>query len=150
MNPKETIAEDLKAAMKAKNTEETTVLRGLLSIFNNKVIEKRAKGGAEELSGEEQIGALQSEAKKRKEAIEAYQGAGRTELSEQEQRELEIIQRYLPQQLSEPELESIIDELLSGAESKEFGPLMRAVLERVKGQADGKAVSAILQKKLQG
>jgi len=96
---------------------------------------------------------LQRERKRRLEAADAYADAGRTDLAEGERREAEIIESYMPQQLSDEELEQIVGDAVaeSGAASaKEMGKVMAVVMPRVRGRADGGRVSAALKEKLTG
>src|SRR3989338_3249784 len=106
MNLKDQIMTDLKTAMKSGEQARLTVLRGLLSTFNNKAIEKRAKSGKEEtLTDDEILSCLMTEAKKRKDSIALYTQGNRADLAASEKQELEIIQAYLPKQLSKEETE---------------------------------------------
>ena len=94
---------------------------------------------------------LQRERKRRLEAAEAYREAGRDDLAEAEEREAEIIEAYMPEQLSDEELRAIVGDVVaeSGASSpKEMGQVMSLVMPQVKGRADGKRVSAIVKEKL--
>jgi len=96
---------------------------------------------------------LQRERKRRLEAADAYAEAGRTDLAEGERHEAEIIESYMPQQLSDEELEQIVGDAVaeSGAASaKEMGKVMSVVMPRVRGRADGRRVSAALKDKLTG
>jgi hypothetical protein len=116
-----------------------------------KEIEKRGSG--QPMSPDDEIGALNSAAKKRKEAIEQYRLAGRNELAEQEEKELAIIKEYLPKELSEAEILAVIREAVtaSGAAGPaDFGKVMPLVMKQVKGKADGKLVQELLKKTLAG
>jgi uncharacterized protein YqeY len=103
------------------------------------------------MSDAEIIGVLTSAAKKRKESIEQYRAAGRVDLANQEESELGIINAYLPEQLSEEKLRQIITETIaeSGATSpKQMGLVMKALLPKIKGMADGKLVSQLVNELL--
>ena len=139
---------DVKEAMKAKRSDEVTTLRMILSELKNKRIEK-----GDELSDDEVIDALSSMKKKRQDSVTAYTDAGRAELADKEKAEIELIDRYLPEQISEEELERIVSETIAevGASSpKEMGKVMSALMPKVKGRAEGSQVSGLVKKKLAG
>lgn len=142
----ETLKNDLKTAMKAREALRVSTIKLVLADLQNRVIEKMAP-----LAEEEELALLARQAKQRREAIEAYEKAGRTDLAEQEAAELKIIEGYLPQQLSPAEVEAIIGELITatGATSrKEMGKLMGPLMARVKGRFPGKDVKALVEKAL--
>lgn len=135
------IDKHLAEALKSGDRHKATVLRGLKSDLKYRRIDK-----GQELTDSDITEVLSSAAKKRRESIEAYDKGGREDLVEKERQELEIIQAYLPEQLSEAELRSIISEAISeaGAESAaDIGKVMKAVMPRVKGKADGKQVNRL-------
>ena len=141
---KDKIQKDLNQALKEKDELKVSTLRLLLSEIHNQEIEKQA-----ELTEENFIGVLQREIKKRKEAIEAYQQGKRDDLVAKEKEELEILNKYLPQQLSLEELETIVQSVIKemGASSMaDLGKVMGAVMGRVKGGADGKVVSEAVKR----
>jgi len=145
------ISDNLKEAMKAGQEFEVGVLRMLLSSLHNKEIEKKGKGLEPTLSDDEVIEVLSREAKKRKEAIEAYKKGNRTDLAQKETKELEIIEKYLPEQLSEEEVEKIIIAAIKkiGAVTvKDFGKVMGEAMKELKGKADASLVSEIARKRL--
>lgn len=147
----EQLSSDLKTTMKAGNAFEVGVLRMLIAACNNKIIEHRGKGLPEMLTDENVLDVLRREAKKRKEATEAYRAGGRAELAEREQNELVIIQRYLPAELSSEAILSVLDKVLAGhpqATEKEFGALMGEVMAVLKGKAEAGTVSALLKERL--
>ena len=151
MSLKQKISEDLKAAMKNANEFELGVLRMIIAAIHNKEIEKRGKGGESVLIDDEVMDVVVKEAKKRKESIDIYKQGNREDLAQKESKELEIIQAYLPKQLSEQELEKIIDEAIktSGALTiKDLGKVMGLVSKETKGRADSKIISEIIKKKL--
>ncbi|MFB6350322.1 MAG: GatB/YqeY domain-containing protein [Bradymonadaceae bacterium] len=140
------ITSDMKAAMKEGRKEEVSTLRMLISSLNNAKIDK---GG--ELSDDDVIEVLSTEAKQRRESIEAYREGGRDELVDKEQKELEVVNRYLPEQLSDDEIAEIVDEAIAetGAETKsDMGRVMGKVMPEVKGQAEGSKVRDIVMEKL--
>ena len=148
MGLKEKIMADMKEAMKAKDTAKVSTLRLLLSEIKNREIDKRG-----ELADDEVIAVIQKAVKQRKESIEQYEKAGRSELVEKEKRELEILESYLPQPLTEEELDALIDETIKevGATSvKDMGKVMKAIMPKVRGRADGKLVDQKVREKLGG
>ncbi len=143
------ISDDLKEAMKSGNQFETGILRMLISSLRNKEIEKKGKGGDPALSEEEVIEVLSREAKKRKESAEIYTNAGRKELAEKELQELDLLKKYLPEQVSAEEVEKIVKAAVekTGAKSvKEFGKVMAEAMKELKGKADASAVSEAAKK----
>jgi len=146
---KEKLFDDLKLAMKSADQETVGVLRILLTAIKNKEIEKKTKNGGDgQLTDEEVIQVLMSDAKKHKESIEIFIKGDRKDLADKEEKELAIIQKYLPKQLSEAEIEQIIDKVLREISAKDFGSVMKEVMRELKGKADGKIVSSIIQRKL--
>ncbi len=144
------IETDLKAAMKARDAETTATLRLVLAAMKN--LRAEAGHGAE-LTDEEMVELLGREAKRRAEAAEAYDEAGREDLAGKERRELEVLRSYLPAQLDADELGGIVDEVIAetGAVGpSDIGKVMGAVMPRVKGKADGKAVNALVRTRLGG
>lgn len=144
----EQINDDLKEALKAGDSFTVEVLRGVNAVFKNKSIEKRGKGLEEELKEEEVLEILGREVKKRKEAIDLYLQGGRSELAEKENKEIELIQKYLPKQLSREEVEKVVEEVINRAESKDFAVVMKEAMGELKGKADGKIVSEVVREKL--
>ena len=133
--------DDVTVAMKAGDRERVHALRLIVS-----ELQKAAK---DESADEVQV--LQREHKRRLEAAEAYREGGRDEQAASEEREAEIIESYMPEQVSDDELQAIVGDAVaeSGASSpKEMGKVMSLVMPKVKGRADGKRVSAIVQEKL--
>ncbi len=148
MGLKEKIMQDMKEAMKAKDTAKVSTLRLLISEIKNKEIDKRG-----ELTDDEILAVIQKAVKQRKESIEQYEKAGRSDLVEKEKKELEILEAYLPQPLSEEELEAIIDEAIKEAQAtsvKDMGKVMKIVMPKVRGRADGKIVNQKVREKLGG
>ena len=138
----EQVQADASAALKAGDRERAGALRMVMS-----ELQRAAKDGG---SGDE-VEVLQRERKRRFESALAYREAGRDDLAASEEREAELIEGYMPQQLSDEELHAIVGDAVaeSGASSpKEMGKVMAVVMPRVKGQADGRRVSAAVQEKL--
>ncbi len=139
MNTIEKLKEDMKTYMKAKDMVSLNTVRGILNEINVRDL-KGIKINEEEI-----IKVLRSEAKKRKESVETFQKAGRTDLSEKEEKELKIIEGYLPAEISDEELTAKLKEVVASCEDKSFGTVMKASIAALKGAADGKRISAILK-----
>jgi len=131
--------DDLKTALKASNNLKVSVLRMAKAASKNKQIEK---GG--ELTDDEVLAVLSTLSKQRRESIEQFSRGWREDLAEKERQELAILQSYLPKQLSAEEIDRIIIEVIkeSSAEgTKDMGKVMRMVMPRLQGAADGKIVN---------
>jgi uncharacterized protein YqeY len=139
---------DLNAAMKARDDVTTATLRMALTAITNEEVAGKA---ARELSDDEVLRVLGREAKKRREAAEAFEAAGRTELAARERAEGAVIDGYLPAQLDDDELAELITAAIAdaGASSpRDMGAVMRIVQPRVAGRADGKRVSDEVRRRL--
>jgi uncharacterized protein YqeY len=139
---------DLNAAMKARDEVTTATLRMSLTAITN---EEVAGKSARELSDEDVIRVLTREGKKRREAAEAFDGAGRPELAARERAEGAVLERYLPAQLDDAELVELVRSAIAetGATSmRDMGAVMKAVQPRVAGRADGKRVSEEVRRQL--
>ncbi len=147
MSLKEQINKDLKEFMQAKNELGVSVLRMIISAIRNKEISLR-KGESVELSDDQIQEVLKSEIKKRKDSIYSYKDAGRHDLAEKEEQEIDIIEKYLPEQMSDEDLTKIVKEIIDQNEDKNFGKIMGQVMGKVKGQADGNRVSEVVKKLL--
>ncbi len=136
------IDQDLKEAMKAREAERLGVLRMLKTALKNASIEQ---GGAEaRLEDAAAAAVVRKELKKRQDAVEGFEKGNRPELAAKERAEAEILQAYLPQPLSAPELEALVAAVIAevGATSKaQMGQVMKAATERAAGRADGRALS---------
>jgi uncharacterized protein YqeY len=140
------LQEDLKLAMKAGEKDEVSTLRLLLAHIKNARIQK-----GEDLDDTEIIEVLFKSVKTHKESIQMYEQGGRQDLVDKENVELEIISRYLPEQLSEEQISSIISETINTlnlTSEKDIGRLMGAVMPKVKGKADGKIVQQLARSAL--
>ncbi len=140
--PEETVKRldaELREALKSRNELKVSVIRMIKASLKNKSIEKMGT-----LTDDDMLSVLSSLAKQRSESIEQFSSAGRTDLAEKEKKELEIIQTYLPRQLSPQEIDDIIRSAISecGASSpNDIGKVMKIVSPKTKGTADGKIVS---------
>ena len=144
---------DLTEAIRSRDEVRSATLRMALTAVRS---EEVAGTAARTLSDDEVVGVLAREAKKRREAVEAYQGAGRQELADREGAELTVLEGYLPAQLSDEELSSIVSEAVAQARSagaegpKAMGQVMKIVQPRTKGRADGGRVAAEVRRQLAG
>jgi uncharacterized protein YqeY len=137
----ERVQADTRTAMKAGERERVTMLRMIV----NSLQQDEKAGDADA------VAVLQRERKKRAEAADAFDGAGRTEQAQAERDEAELIATYLPEQISDEELASLVAEAIeaTGASSmKEMGKVIGAVMPKVKGRADGKRVSDAVRERL--
>ena len=142
----ERIEGELTAAMRARDRERTETLRLTLSSLRS--AEKEVQRPLKE---DEELHVLQRERKRRVEAAEAFRGGGREEQAAKEERELAVIQEFMPEPISEDELEHIIDDAIAetGATSlRDLGRVMADVMPQVAGRADGSAVSQLVREKL--
>jgi uncharacterized protein YqeY len=149
---KDRLRTDLTAAMKARDEVRASTLRMVLTaITNAEVAGKQAR----ELSDDDVIGVLSTEGKKRREAAEAFENAGRADSAAKERAEAEVIADYLPTQLSAEEIASLVGQAIAevgaaGEGMKAMGRVMGALQPRTKGRADGGAVAAEVRRQLAG
>jgi hypothetical protein len=138
----ETIENDLKTAMKERNEVKTSTLRMLRAALLNKAIEKKTKT----LSDEDVLDTIQKQAKQRRESIEEFKKGNRADLVDKESKELTILEKYLPAKMSEEELRTIILEAIKAANAQskaDIGKVMKEVMPKLKGRADGKEINRI-------
>jgi uncharacterized protein len=143
----ERIDADLKDAMRAKEAGKLSVLRGLKSALKYAAIEK-ADAGLDDAAA---VQVIRKQVKQRQDSIESFEKGGRPELAAKEKDELEILNAYLPTGLSAEELSAVVRETIAevGATSKaQMGAVMKALQPKIAGRADGKALSAEVQKQL--
>jgi len=143
---KDKITQDMKKALAAKDKVKLSVIRLLISEIRYKEIEKGS-----ELSDDEIISVLSSSVKRHKDSIEQFEKGGREDLIAQEKVELEIIWEYMPKQLEEDELSQIVDEAIKETDvsgPSGLGKVMKIVMPKVKGRADGKSVNELALSKL--
>lgn len=149
MSLQQDITEGWKAAMRSGDSLRKDTLAMLRAAIKNAEIDARAQVGSLDDDGVMKV--IEREAKKRRDAIDEYTKAGRPDRAESEQAELTLLQEFLPEQLSEAELEGLVQEAIaeSGATSaKDMGNVMKALMPKVGGRADGKAASAAVKKLL--
>jgi uncharacterized protein YqeY len=141
MSVLEQVQDDVKTAMKARDRERASALRLVVDVLQQDA--KLGKG--------DEVAVLQRERKKRVEAAEAYENAGRSEQAAAERFEAGLIEGYLPQQLSDEELAALVEAAVAetgASEQKQMGQVMSALMPKVGGRADGKRVSAAVRQKL--
>jgi hypothetical protein len=137
----EQVQDDVRTAMKARDRDRAAALRLVVDVLQQDA--KLGKG--------DEVAVLQRERKKRVEAAEAYEGAGRAEAAAAERFEAELIEGYLPAQLSDEELTGLVGAAIAetgATEQRQMGEVMSAVMPKVGGRADGKRVSAAVREKL--
>ncbi|MEM9452260.1 MAG: GatB/YqeY domain-containing protein [Cyanobacteria bacterium P01_E01_bin.6] len=150
MSLKDTISDEIKTAMKAKDKLRLETVRGIKKVILEKETTVRAKG-QEGLTPDEDMEILVQQAKQRRDSIEQYRNAGRDELADKEAQELEIIESFLPKQLTDEEIGSVVDKLITetGASSaRDMGKVMGLAMKQLKGKADGKKVQDLVKTKL--
>lgn len=147
MSVQQTINDGIKQAMRDKNDLDLTVLRQLKTACNNEAISLKKKDDG--LSDDEVLAVLKREAKKRKDSIAQFTQAGRDDLAANEEKELSVLQRFLPEELSEEAIAEIVEGVIAEAgDAPQFGQIMSAVMQQAAGQADGTLVSKIVKEKL--
>lgn len=148
MSLEQKIMTELKTAMLAKDEK---ALRSLRAVKAAILLAKTSEGAGGELKEEDEIKILQKLVKQRKDSLEIFQQQNRTDLAQKEQEEIEVIEKFLPKQLSADELKTIIAKIIAdtGASSPaDMGKVMGAATKQLAGKADGKAISAIVKELL--
>jgi len=146
---KKKLQTELKQSMLAKDSEKTSVLRMLISAIG--YFETQKGGAGYDATEEEVLQVINKEAKQRRDSIEEYKKADRSELVEKEKKELKILEAYLPEQISEDEVKKIVDETISeiGATTmQDMGKVMGALTPKLKGKADMGMVSGLVKTSL--
>ena len=143
----EKLKSDLEAAMKAGDKDRVSCLRMAISAIKYRSVALNNK----DLDDEEVTKVLRSQIKQVNESLEQFTKGGRKDLSDKEQKNLEILKSYLPKEMDEEVLKAIVKEVMAeaGTTKKDFGKVMKLVMARVAGQADGKLVSSIVNSLLQ-
>ena len=146
MNLKEQIKDDLKSSMKSGDSFTRGVLRMLSSDFKNLEIDKK-----KELTDEDAVEIVKKNIKSRKDCIEQYTKGNREDLANQEKKELEILKKYMPEQMGEEEIRKIVIDIIkkSGASNaSDFGKVMGAVMKEIGSGADGGVVNKVVREEL--
>jgi uncharacterized protein YqeY len=143
MSLSERLSEDMKHAMKAKDKVRLSVIRMVRSAMKNREIETGAP-----LDDEGILAVIQKELKQRRDSLQAFESAGRTDLAEEARQEIEILTSYLPEPLTEEDLRRLAAEVIAevGAKGKsDMGKVMSALMPKVRGRADGRVVQQVVQ-----
>ena len=144
---KEQISKDFKEALKARNDRKLSALR----LLRTDIKKREVSGQKKELSDAEVIETISTLVKQRRESIRLFREGQRQDLVEKEEAELQILQGYLPQPLSQSAIEELIDQVLLESQAtgmKDQGKVMKAVMAKISGRAEGKIVSEIVKQKL--
>lgn len=150
MSLQQQVSDDLREAMKARDKARTGALRMLLASLKNAAV-GAGKGPQGQLSDDEVVRLVQTETKRRREAAAAFREAGRDEQAAAEDAEASIYEAYLPTQLSDEELADVVDAAIAEVDAQgpqAMGQVMKTVMPRVAGQADGSRVSAMVKARL--
>lgn len=135
---------DLKKYLKEKNTVALNSVRSVITEIKNQEVEK-----GKELSDEEIMKLIKKQVKMREDSIEQFEKAGRIDLVDKEKKELELLKEYLPEELSEEELNKIVEETIkevNASSKKDFAKVMKAVMQKAQGRADGKKINETVSK----
>jgi len=147
MSSQERLAQEIKAAMLAKDAARLSTLRLLKSAVGYAQLERKT----ETLSEADFVAVVQKEVKKRRDSIEQFEKGGRQELAENEKKEIPVLESFLPKALSAEELEQLVKatiQELGATSKKEMGPVIKAVQAKAAGRADGKSISGMVGKML--
>lgn len=146
---KKQLQEELKVSMKSRDELKTSVLRMLISAITYYEIEK---GGANyEASETDVLSVIEKQVKQRRDSIEQYKNANRIDLAEKEEKEMELLNIYLPKQLTENEINLFVQDAISQVNAKtiqDIGKIMSVLMPKIKGKADGNIVNKIVREKL--
>jgi uncharacterized protein YqeY len=137
------LTDDLKQAMRDKDKVRLRTLRAVRAALKNKEIDQRKDGAEATLSEQEQLAVLRKQVSQREDSIEQYREAGRDDLVQKEQEEIDVLKEYMPDPLSEAELEEILQDIIEevGAESMaDMGPVMGRAMDQLRGRVDGTRV----------
>jgi uncharacterized protein YqeY len=146
MSLEESLVEEMKQAMKSNDKLRLSTIRMIRSALKNKEIELRKK-----LEDEDIVKVIQVMVRKGEEAVEQFQAGGRMDLVEKEKREIEILKSFLPQPLNQEEILKIIDQSIQETQAsspKDMGKVMKAVMPKIGGKADGKLINQLVKERL--
>lgn len=150
MSLQERLADDIKQAMKSKDSDRLRVLRSLKSKLMEKEISERS-GGEGSLRDEQSVEVILKAAKQRRESIQMYEEGGRDDLAESEKEELVIIESYLPDMMSEDEIRDVVQEKieqLGASTMADMGKVMGVLMGELKGKAEGSLISRVVKEEL--
>ncbi|UJL44880.1 GatB/YqeY domain-containing protein [Virgibacillus sp. NKC19-16] len=143
----EQLNQDMKQAMKEKDKEKLSVIRMIKASLQNELINL----GKDNLSEDEELTILSRELKQRKDSLQEFKTAGRDDLVEKLDTEVNILQEYMPKQLTDEELEAVVQQAIqevNATSKKDMGKVMSAIMPKVKGKADGTQINKLVQKQL--
>ncbi len=143
----DTLRNDLTSSLKKGDTNRVETLRFLLAAIRNTAIATYGSAGEASLTDEDVVGVIKKQVKTHKESIDAFERAGRTELSQKETHQLRVLEEYLPQEMSDDELKKLLEPIVLSGETN-FGLLMKQAMAVVSGKADGGRVAALLKQSL--
>ncbi len=146
MSLEERLVEEMKQAMKSNDKLRLSTIRMIRSALKNKEIELRKK-----LEDEDVVKVVQVMVRKGEESVEQFQAGGRVDLVEKEKKELDILKSFLPQPLSQEEILKIIDQSIQETQAsslKDIGKVMKSVMPKIGGKADGKLINQLVKEKL--
>jgi len=146
MSIKQTISEDMKTLMRAKDTARLGAVRLLQASIKQKEVDERI-----ELTDDQVLSVIQKMLKQRKDSIEAYLKANRQDLIDQEQLEIDVLTKYMPEPLSDSEVSKIIDDVIAevnATDMKDMGKVVGVLKSQISGRADMGQVSKIVREKL--
>ncbi len=146
MSLDERLVEEMKQSMKSNDKLRLSTIRMIRSALKNKEIELRKK-----LEDEEIVKVIQAMVRKGEEAVEQFQTGGRLDLVEKEKREIEILKSFLPQPMSQEEILKIIDQTIQetqASSAKDIGKVMKSVMPKIGGKADGKLINQLVKERL--
>jgi uncharacterized protein YqeY len=153
MGLREQLTDDLKEAMRSKDDTRKRTVRSIIAAMKKAETELDSNGARVVLDDPGILGIISKQAKQRQESIEAFQAGGRQDLVDREQAELAILESYLPQQLTQAEIEEEARQVIAetGASSpRDIGTVMRPLMARLKGRADGRLVNQVVRELLSG
>lgn len=139
----EQLSDDMKEAMRSKDKLRLSVIRMVRAAIKNKEIDSGAV-----VSDEDALAIVQKELKQRRDSLQAFESAGRTDLADTAKDEIAILESYLPQQLSEDEIRTLVAKVIETVDAKgksDMGKVMAALMPQVRGRADGKLVQQVVQ-----
>lgn len=147
MSLQEQVTEQLKVAMKAKDSVALESLRAIKSA----ILLAQTQVGAQDLTSDDEIKLVQKLVKQRKDSAEIFRQQGRNDLAEPEEAQIKIIEQFLPEQLDEESIAKVVDEIITQTNAegmKDMGKVMGMATKAMSGKADGKTISAIVRQKL--
>ena len=142
MSLRDQLTSDMKDAMRARDSVKLSVVRFLLADIKSYEIDHG------EATDKDVLSLISKQVKQMKDAIDEFEKGGRDDLVKEESEKVKILENYLPEQMSDDALTEIVDQVLSGMDSPNMGQVMREVMAKVQGQADGKRVSQIVNQRL--